>query len=113
MLQSHERLWSLRDSVLMSCLGNEARQGAGMAAEKICGVSRGGGSWEATQEFLAPTCAALPEPRAGGQGGGTHPRGIQMHSIGMGVQTATHTAKLLRYCVPRCRLLTWQVSQTE
>lgn len=35
------RLWSLRDSALMSCLVSEAGKGAGMAAEKMHGV-RGG-----------------------------------------------------------------------
>ncbi|KAM7227704.1 hypothetical protein CapIbe_021401 [Capra ibex] len=48
----------------MSCLVSEARKEAGMAAEKIHGVRKGGrrpAAW-----ILVLTNAALPEPGAGG-----------------------------------------------
>lgn len=51
----------------MSCSVREARQGAGIAAEKIRGV-RGGGRQQAAWEILAHTYAAYPEPGAGGEG---------------------------------------------
>lgn len=66
MLQRRGRLQSQRDSELMSCLVSEARKEAGMAAEKIHGVRKGGrrpAAW-----ILVLTNAALPEPGAGGKG---------------------------------------------
>lgn len=70
------RLWSPRGSALMSCLVSEARQGAGMAAEKIRGV-RGGGRQQAAWEFLARAYAAPPEPGAGGEGAPSLPGSAQ------------------------------------
>lgn len=68
-LQRHGRLQSLRDRAAMSCLGNEARRGAEMAAEKIHRVS-GGGRQEASGAGaqLLPT---LPPEAWGCTGGGS------------------------------------------
>ena len=66
MPQRRRRLQSQRDSELMSCLVSEARKEAGMAAEKIHGVRKGGrrpAAW-----ILVLSDVALPEPGAEGEG---------------------------------------------